>query len=227
MDDAAATVNLQTDTPGQTLARQYLLWVDGAGVFLLCLEDEVSIGGLRADEDRADVCLMSNLSRKHAVIRRAEGTYHIQPHGNIALDDRPIPANAGETFALGHSANLMLGEDVPIRFRRPNALSLTATLEFPSSQSPLAGQPPLSVDQVVLMDQNCLLGPGSGQHIRLDDCEEGVLLYQSKGRLWCKSRSSFTVNDKPILHTSLLGSGDVAAGSDFRFRLETLEPVGK
>ena len=197
MDDAAATVKLQSNAPGETLARQYLLWVDGAGVFLLCLESEVSIGGQRTDPQRADVCLMSNLSRKHATFIRCEGSYQIQPHGPVTLDDAPLSANAGERFSLGQRAELILGEEVPVRFRRPNVLSLTATLEFQSSYSPLAGQPPMMVDQVILMDQNCLIGPGAGQHVRLDDCEEGVLLYRSKGRLWCKSRSSFSVNEKP------------------------------
>ncbi len=226
MDNAAATVNLHSNPPGDALARQYLLWVDGVGVFLLCLEEEVSIGGHRKDEDRADVCLMSNLARKHAVIRRAAGDYHIEARGELTLNDRPL-SEPGGTSALGPSAELVLGGDVPVRFRRPNGLSLTATLEFQSSYSPLAGQPPMMVDQVILMEQNCLIGPGADQHVRLDDCEEGVLLYRSKGRLWCKSRSSFAVNDKPVIHTSRLASGDVVAGRDFRFRLEALEPAEK
>ncbi len=222
MDDAAATVNLQSNSPGDTLARQYLLWVDGAGVFLLCLDDQVTIGGQRSDPNRADVCLMSNLSRKHVTFLRSEGSYQVQSHGPVRLGNVPLSLDAGKTFSLGHSAELVLGEEVPIRFQRPNVLSLTATLEFQSSYSPLAGKPPMMVDRVVLMDQNCLIGPGAGQHVRLDDCEEGVLLYQSKGRLWCKSRSSFSINEKPIVHAGRLSSGDVVAGPDFRFRLEAL-----
>ncbi len=116
-----------------------------------------------------------------------------------------------------------MGDGVEIRFRLPTVLSLTAVLDFQGSHRPLVGQPPAMVDQVILMDQNCLIGPGNGQHIRLKNCEEGVILYHSKNQLWCKSKVPFSKNEELQGTTTPLQTGDIITGRDYRFRLEAVE----
>lgn len=185
--------------------------------------EKVTIGGLRHDPDRSDVCLMSNLARKHLTITRAHGSYLLQAHQPVAFKNQPFPTDPDERIVLLDKAEWTLGEGVEIRFRIPTVLSLSAVLDFQSSHRPLVGQPPTMVDHVILMDQNCLIGPGNGQHVRLKNCEEGVILYQSKNQLWCKSRSPFSKNEKPIGTTTSLEAGDTITGRDFRFRLEALE----
>jgi hypothetical protein len=209
------------------LARQYVLWVDGTGAFLLCLGDEVTIGGLRNDQNHADVCLMSNLSRKHLTLARSNGRYQLTTHESIRLSRSDFPTDRGEQFTLEASSDWKLGEGVEIQFRQPTVLSLTAILRFQNSQRPLVGQPPAAVDQVILMDQNCLVGPGAGQHIEIKDSQEGVILYRSRNQLWCKSKSGFSRNGQPPDNASALESGDIIAGPDFRFRLEALEDAAE
>jgi len=202
------------------LLDRYLLCVDGAGVFLVCLEEEVTIGGHRLDDDRADICLMADLARRHVSLHRSPSGYELTALGAVCLEGQFVPD--GATAALEETANWKMGELVEIQFRQPTVLSRTAVLDFPGSNRPIAGQPGTSVDRVILMDQNCLIGAGGGQHIQLEDCGEGVILYRRKGRLWCKSKNEFRVNDQVTTTTCALELGDVISGDDYRFRIDAV-----
>lgn len=218
--EPAASQSTSTENR-ETLADRYLLSVDGAGVFLLILADEVTLGGYRPDDPRADVCLMADLSRQHLTLSRSRDGYVLKPHGSATWEDgRELPPD--EPVPLGQSAGWSVGENIEIRFRQPTVLSLTAVLDFPSSHRPLAGPTGSAVDGVILMDQNCLIRPGSGQHVSLGDGRDGVILYRSKGRLWCKSKTDFRINDEVTTNNCALKSGDGIAGDDFRFRIEAV-----
>lgn len=203
--------------------KEFVLWVDGAGGALVLLGEEITLGGLRHDPGRSDVCLMSNLARKHLTITRSHGSYLLEAHEPVTFKTQPFAAVKGERVVLKDKAEWTIGEGVEIRFRLPTVLSLSAVLDFQSSHRPLVGHPPARVDHVILMEQNCLIGPGNGQHIRLKNCEEGVILYQSKQQLWCKSRTPFSKNEGPLATSTSLETGDIITGRDFRFRLEVLE----
>lgn len=207
------------------LASQYLVWVDGAGVFLLCLENQITIGGLRDDPHRANLCLMANLSRKHATLTRSHGGYQLQSHGNLTLDGKELTPE--KSVPLKPPTTWQMNGNVEIQIQQPTVLSLTAVLDFQGSHPPLVGQPPVTIDRVILMDQNCLIGPGGGQHIKLGDCQEGIILYRSKGRLWCKSKTPFAPNDSERTNSHPLTSGDVIAGDDFRFRIEAVPTTNR
>lgn len=219
MTDVAPNAN----QPAATIPKKFVLWVDGAGGALVLLGDEVTIGGLRQDANSSDVCLLSNLARKHLTLSRGHGSYQLEAHHPVRFKNQTFPTDPDERIVLEDKAQWRMGEGVEIRFRLPTVLSLTAVLDFQSSHRPIIGQPPLMVDQVILMDQNCLIGQGSGQHIRLKNCEEGVILYQSKQQLWCKSKASFSKNEEAPETTVALQTGDTITGRDFRFRLEALE----
>lgn len=190
---------------------------------MVLLGEEVTIGGVRQDGNRSEVCLLSNLARKHLTLSRVHGSYQLTAHHPVRFKNQPFPTDPDERILLEDKAQWTMGEGVEIRFRLPTVLSLTAVLDFQSSHRPVVGHPPLMVDQVILMDQNCLIGQGSGQHIRLKNCEEGVILYQSKQQLWCKSKTPFSKNDEAPETTASLQTGDIITGRDFRFRLEALE----
>ncbi len=218
MEELAA---LSTPTKHK-LAKQYVLWVDGAGVYLLCLGEEVSIGGMRNDANRAEVCLMANLSRKHLTVIRSNGSYRLKTHESISLKNQDDPTTREAQIAIEDGAKWKMGEGVEIRFRQPTVLSSTAVLDFPGPHHPIIGQPPVTIDRVILMDQNCLIGAGEDRHVRLPVCREDAILYRSKNQLWCKSKTPISKNDQPQEHTSILESGDIITGRDFRFRLETV-----
>lgn len=219
MADVAPNAN----QPAATTPNKFVLWVDGAGGALVFLGTEVTLGGIRHDKNAADVCLQSNLPRKHLTLIRRNGSYELRAHHPVRFKNQPFPTDPDEQISLEDNTQWRMGEGVEIRFRLPTVLSLTAVLDFQSSHRPVVGQPPVMVDQVILMDQNCLIGPGNGQHIRLKHCEDGVIIYQSKQQLWCKSKTPFAKNDAPLETTTSLETGDIITGRDYRFRLEALE----
>jgi hypothetical protein len=195
---------------------RYTLWIDGVGAYLICLGDRVSIGGPRHDrggsaEGGADVALMANLSRRHATIVRSGGNYLLEAHAAVKVSDRLV-----ETAApLNNNYRIELGGSVRLRFRIPSVLSATAVLDFESDHRPAH-----SVDGVVLLDENCLLGPGRDNHIRCPDWSNSLLLFRKEGKFWCKSQSELFIGNRATGESGVIEPGDVVSGLDLRFRIE-------
>src|SRR4029078_7008497 len=68
---------------------RFALWVDGVGGYLVCLRDSVVLGQFAGDSS-ADVAFQADLSPKHAVIRRQNETYFVDPIGATKIDGRTI-----------------------------------------------------------------------------------------------------------------------------------------
>lgn len=190
---------------------RYLLWIDGVGGFLVCLAPRVTIGGSRPDGQNADLPLMSNLSRIHATLLRGSEGYVLESHGALKVAGRPM----NDRVFLTSDRELELGSSVKLKFRLPSVLSMTAALEFQS-----AHRPPHSLDGVVLMEDNCLIGPGRDNHIRCPNWTETVLLYRRGDQLWCKSRGDVFVEKSLARSGAPLRPGQIVTGKELRFRLE-------
>ena len=190
------------------------LWIDGVGSFLLCLEDQVTIGGPAFGSDGADISLLASLSRCHATVLRIGDDYLVEPHSVTALDERTL-------FERTHLADqnvLGLGRNVKLRFRLPSVLSNSACLEFVSQH-----RPHFSVDGIVLMDDTCLLGPGTDHHVKCPRWNESLVLFRRDGLIWCKSPQPLKVNDTPLVGTGPVPDGAIVTGPEIRFRIEPVE----
>lgn len=196
---------------GPAADARYLLWIDGVGAYLLCLGQRVTVGGSRPDGNNADVPLMANISRKHATFLRGSEGYALESHGPMKVAGRPI---ADKAWLTGER-DIEMGGSVRLRFRLPSVLSGTATLDFLSDHRPAH-----SLDGVILMEDNCLLGPGSDNHIRCLSWPETVLIYRRGDQLWCKSRSDIFLEKTPIRSGGPLKPGSIVTGNELRFRLE-------
>ncbi len=196
---------------GPAADSRYLLWIDGVGAYLVCLGQKVTVGGHRPDGRNADVPLMANLNRSHAsLIRGAEG-YVLEAHGPAKADGRPVQEKAW----LTGDRELELGNSVKLRFRLPSVLSMTASLEFVSGH-----RPSHSLDGVILMEDNCLMGPGTDNHVFCPEWRETVLLYRRGEQLWCRSRGDLFVEQNLARSGYPLKPGEIVTGNDLRFRLE-------
>jgi len=189
----------------------YLLWIDGVGAFQLFTGSRVTVGGPTRDKEHADLVLLANLSRRHATFVRSGEGYILEAHGACKVADRPVE----ERTHLNTNYRLELGSSVRLRFRIPSVLSATAVLDFLSDHRPTH-----SIDGVILMDENCLLGPTSDNHVVCPGWSETVLLYRKGDGLWCKSRSQISIDDKWTDGGGLVKPGSYVSGSDFGFRLE-------
>lgn len=210
-ESSAANPNMKTND--SLPAMQYCLWVDRVGSFLICLNDQVTFGGPANSHEAADISLLADLSREHATITRSGENYILAAHAPCRIAGRDVhdrsPLNDG--YEIG------MGESVRLGFRIPTALSSSARIDFLSHH-----RPALSADGIVLMDETCLIGPGSDHHVRCHDCSGVVLLLHQDGQLWCQSRMDLFVGEQHHQQKFLLHDGDTVTGPELRFRLEAL-----
>lgn len=199
------------------LGRVYRLWVDGVGAFLLCPGNQVVIGGpAGSDGKRAEVSLLSNLSRHHARLIRSGEVWLLEPLGPVFVDSRPVVKH----FLLNDGNRLQLGSSVGLRFCLPSPLSGTARLDFVSSHRP---QP--EVDGVILFAETCVIGSGMDAHIRFASTDkvpqrDGAILIRRGGGIWCKSAEPIEVDGVAAGPEVPCEPGKVYGGQNWRFRME-------
>lgn len=193
---------------------RYMLWIDGVGAWQLCIGNSFLVGGPTLEHPSADVCLMANISRRHATILRQAEDWFIQPHAPVVVSGKTI----GERGLLKTGDEIRLGERVRLGFRVPNVLSGSAILDFESPHRPAQ-----SVNGIILMTDNCLLGPRRDHHICCPEWPELMVLFWQDGKLRCRSKMAFRVNENRVRETSELQDGDIVSGEGFRFRIERLK----
>lgn len=193
--------------------RRFLLWVDGVGGFLVCMGDEILLGQA-APGNKIDVALQADLSRRHARIRRSDGSYVIEPIKSVRVAGREIQS----PFTLRDGDEIELGTQVRLRFRQPHALSATARLE-PLSRHRF--EPP--ADAVLLMAESCVLGPKVQDHVVCRDWSSDVVLFRHDGQLCCRAVKSLEIDGEFCDGRGGLNPDSHVAGSDFSF---SLEPIG-
>ena len=198
-------------TPGE----RFLLWLDAVGGFLVCLGDEIILGPPTSDS-AADVPILGDISRRHAVLRRDREGYLIQPLRDTKLDGRPLD---GPTTLVDGNI-IELGDGVQLRFRRPHALSMTARLEMVS-----AHRFDPSVDAVLLMADSCVLGAAKHSHIVCRDWPSDVVLFRQGESLTCRHNGPIEVDGKQNENKASIQTNSRVVGDEFSFTLEPLESL--
>ena len=207
--------NLNEPRPAASNAR-FHLWVDGVGGYLVCLQDRVTIGGPADADKQSDVTLLANLSRTHATFVRSGEGYIIEPLGTTFVGNRQIL----EPTPLSADYAVRLGANVELKFRLPSVLSGTSLLEFVSDHRPV-----YSVDGVIMMEDNCLMGPGREHHVHCHGWSDTVVLFRRDGDFWCKARNPVSIGGKAAREGGPIHPGDiVSSGTEVRFRLEEVQP---
>lgn len=192
---------------------QFLMWVDGVGGFLVCLDDTVSLGQATYDSN-ATIGILGDLSRNHAVIRRERDAYTVIPHADTWLDGQKIE----RPFSLNNGDELRLGRQVSFRFRQPHPLSTSARME---SISHHRTQP--AADGIVLMASSCILGPSLQNHVFCRFWSEDVMLVRKGETLCCFSKQSFEVDGKECQGRANISMNSRICGADFCISLEPID----
>ena len=195
---------------------RYMLWIDGVGGWQLCVGTEFLIGGPTQEGPPADICLMANLSRRHASLLRIGEDWFIHPHSSTVVSGRAV---TGPTLLRSGDA-ISLAERVRLGFRIPSVLSGSALIDFESHHRPAH-----SVDGIILMSDNILLGPRKDHHISCPDWPEMVVIYTQDGVLRCRSKSPLSINGISVRDSAVLSDGTIVSGDDFRFRIERLRAL--
>lgn len=173
-----------TVTTEREKGKRLVAWIDAVGGYLICLGDEIVLGQPSEGGD-ADVPILADLSRRHAIIRRENEAYVLTPLQKTLVDGKPVD---GPTL-LRDKCVVRLGEAVDLRFRKPHALSGTAVLEIVSRHKT---EP--AVDGVVLMSESCILGPQSHSHVRCRDWTSDLVLFRRGAELMCRTQTAIEVD---------------------------------
>lgn len=193
---------------------RYMLWIDGVGAWQLCVGSQFLIGGPTLEDKSADICLMANLSRRHASLLRNGEDWFIHPHSSTVVSGRSV---TGPTL-LRTGDEICLAERVRLGFRIPSVLAGSALIDFESPHRPAH-----SVNGIILMTDSILLGPRKDHHVCCPDWPELVVIYNQDGVLRCRSKASLTVNGVRVRDSVVLSDGAIVSGDDFRFRIEKLK----
>ncbi len=212
-DAISEKVKAMTAESGTKSNRGFMLWIDGVGAWMACLNPETTIGGPTFDKQPADISLMANISRIHATISRSDDSWSLQAHSDTRVGDRKIESKT----SLRRDSKITLGNSVELGFRVPTALSTTAVLDFVSEHRPAQ-----SVDGIVLIHENCLLGPGPENHIVCPGWPDTLVLFQRDGKWRCKSRMNLAVDGDIVTDSHEIQAGSMITGDEIRLRIESL-----
>ena len=192
---------------------RFLLWVDAVGGYLVCLDDAVVLGRAGAEAE-ADVAVLGDLSRRHAVILRdADGSgYRIRAIKPTFVNGRGVteaPLVDGDVIRLGST--------VELEFRRPSPFSATARLRIVSRH-----RLPLAVDGIILMAETCIIGSNRQAHIAAPGLDGPVVVYRQGGGLCCRGPGNFEVDGHPCTGRAPITTRSGVLGDGYSFSLEPL-----
>ncbi len=210
MADSAERRELKWSMPTD----RYMLWIDGVGAWQLCVGSLFLIGGPTLEDKSADICLMANLSRRHASLLRNGEDWFIHPHNSTVVSGRAVTGPA----LMRTGDQICLAERVRLGFRIPSVLAGSALIDFESHHRPAH-----SVNGIILMTDSILLGPRKDHHVCCPDWPELVVIYHQDGVLRCRSKASLTVNGTRVRDSAVLSDGAIVSGNDFLFRIEKLK----
>jgi tetratricopeptide (TPR) repeat protein len=194
------------------LPGRFLLWIDGVGGYLVCLNSRITFGHAGADA-HLDVPLVADVSRLHASLSR-------DAEGYVLEAVKPIQVN-GQTLTratLRPGDRVTLGASCQFQFHQPVPVSTTARLDLVSGH-----RLSLTVDGILLMADTLVLGNGPQVHVSVPDLKKNVVLFRHKDGVGLRHEGNLLVNGQKSAPRGVLGPNATVVGDQLSF---TIEPVG-
>lgn len=168
---------------GEPVRNMALLSVDGAGQYLLCGAERLTLGHLRAG--RADLGFLADVGAVHAELVRADSLqsgpgWRIVPVGaeSVRVEGQAVPAD-GRRLLPGE--RVRLGENLEFRLHLPDPASASAVLEL------LHGVECAGARHVLLLAAGpggrVRIGAGLADPVRVPGLELGLALEWHAGEL--------------------------------------------
>lgn len=199
---------VMTNRPGT----RFQMWIDAVGGYLVCLDDEILIGQA-IPESGADIPIFGDISRRHAVLRRAGESYVLLPHAPTRVDNKSISGSTN----LRDGDELQFGSSVVMRFRQPHPLSHSCRLEFVSHHRT---QP--HADGIVVLANSCVLGPAETSHVVCRHWKRDVVLVRDGQSLRCHTAGELEIDGKTVKEKSAINLDSRLSGDDFCISLEEI-----
>ena len=200
--------------PGTPLPKRFILWVDGVGGYLVCLNSRITFGQA-IGEAPVDVPVFAEMGRLHAEITRdADGGYIVE-----SARETSVNGHAVQRAVLSTNDRITFGTSCQFLFHRPVSISSTVRLEVVSGH-----RLPWAVDGIILMDQALILGLEDQVHIPLqDDNSPKVILHRTPDGLAVKCSGKFKIDNRPCTDRAEIPLPSVLTSESFTF---ALDPVG-
>lgn len=183
-----------------------VLHVDGVGSYQVLTSPTVTIGP-RGSSRTLDLPLLIDASAPTITLSRSDEDYFLKTNRPVTVNESPCTSRllcSGDRIGLGARCRLT--------FRRPSAASSTAVLDISGARLPVAG-----IRQVILLDREIVIGPGSCAHIRADQLPGAVVLIRGEAGFACRSGTDITIDGKNIGKTANLPTGEAISIGSLRF----------
>lgn len=191
-------------------SKRMVAWIDGVGGYMLCLGEELVLGQ-PAGAASADIAVLADLSRRHAIIRRERESYVISPIHEVRIGGNLLTGPQ----VLKDGALIELGEAVKMRFRKPHALSNSAVLTLESHHKT---QP--AVDGIVLMSESCVLGAQAQSHIVCRDWPSELVLFRRGEDLQFRTNEQVELDGEPQARGGVVADATRIVGERFALSFE-------
>ncbi len=183
-----------------------VLWIDGAGGFdVVALPHTsdlmLSCGRPVSESSPFRLEISGPLSQNHFLISFTNKEYVLTPQSKTQINgqqvDSPTPLQSGDVITLDAL--------VSIQFEIPSALSRTARLKMITAHRWAHG-----VDQVVLLDRVCLIGPDDDCPIHARHLNGRVLLFDKRSSLYLKEPQQELHNAIRLLPAQHTVAGEIS-----------------
>ena len=149
----------------------FSLLVDGVGSFKVIARPVITLGPVSSSR-KLDVPLAIDAGISPITISRSDDDYFLRGGDGVSVN-----GTATTSRLLANGDKIAIGPRSRIIFRKPSQASATAVLDLGDARPAAA-----SLRNVVLMDREIVIGPGSADHIRaLDLREPAILLRRGSG----------------------------------------------
>lgn len=170
---------------GREPLRRLLLWIDGVGHYLICLEPEIWLGRY-VPLSRVQVPLLADMQRRHLrMTRSGEGGFVLQSAGRISVDGEPEAVRSEEAGADGASRPrgggcripsageflVRLADSVSIACRSSRSAAGTLVMRMTSRHRTVP-----AADAVVWLGEDFVIGPEPEADIRCPDRRARVIV---------------------------------------------------
>jgi hypothetical protein len=119
-------------------------------------------------------------------VQRSEEDYFLTSDRDVAVNDQP-----GKRHLLRDGARITLSPRCRLTFRKSHAASTTAAIQLSSAKLPLG-----DVRQILLMDRDVVIGPGSAAHVRCDQLPHAVVIRWTGGGLTVKASDHIVIDER-------------------------------
>jgi hypothetical protein len=184
---SAPTPSPDSAVGGASLPAKFAVQVDGVGSFLVLRQGRITIGTSSTSRP-IDVALMAEPGLPAVTIERVDEDYFLTAEQPVRVNDKPTTKKL-----LTRGDRIALSPRCRLKFSVPSPATTSAVLSLSGTRLPRS-----DARQVILLDRQMILGPGSSAHIRAEQLSKPAVFHVREGRLLCRAADALTVDDRPM-----------------------------